>query len=185
MSAPKLEDLRRGYQHLWDTMVPRGWFATEALRLAKIVRDNRVKYEEITRRTGVPWQLIAVVHNLECSLSFEKHLHNGDPLTARTVQVPKGRPLKGSPPFTFEESAVDALQVDGLTTWRDWSVPGMLYKLEGFNGFGYRGRGINTPYLWSGCQHYSRGKYVKDGVFDEDAVSKQLGAALLLKALMD
>jgi len=59
----------------------------------------------------------------------------------------------------------------------------MLHELEGYNGFGSRKNGIFTPYLWSGCQHYTKGKYVDDSVWDKDAVSKQIGAAVILFVL--
>jgi lysozyme family protein len=36
------------------------------------------------------------------------------------------------------DSAVDALQFDGLTTNQDWSVAGILGSLEEYNGTGYR-----------------------------------------------
>ena len=61
----------------------------------------------------IPWWFVAVIHDLEASRNFNAHLHNGDPLTHRTVHVPKNRP-PGNPPFTFEESARDALTLDGL-----------------------------------------------------------------------
>jgi lysozyme family protein len=57
----------------------------------------------------VPWELIAALHEREAGGSFKGHLHNGDPLTGRTYHVPAGRPAKGSPPFTWEASAIDAL----------------------------------------------------------------------------
>jgi lysozyme family protein len=66
----------------------------------------------------------------------------------------------------------------------DWSVPHMLYLLEGYNGFGYRRRGLPTPYLWSFSNNYEKGKFVADGHYDPEAVSKQCGAALMLKAIM-
>lgn len=61
----------------------------------------------------------------------------------------------------------------------------MLYRLEGFNGFGYRSRGVATPYLWSFSNHYDRGKFVADGHWSADARSHQCGSALLLKILSD
>jgi lysozyme family protein len=60
----------------------------------------------------------------------------------------------------------------------------MLYLLEGYNGFGYRRRGVPTPYLWSFSNIYESGKFVLDGKFDPNAVSKQCGAALMLKAVL-
>jgi hypothetical protein len=106
-------------------------------------------------------------------------------LKARTVHVPAGRPKTGKPPFTWEQSAIDALRGRGLGAWKDWSVPGTLYQLEAYNGFGYRDHHptVPSPYLWSFSNHYTRGKYVADGRFSPTAVSQQVGAALLLKRL--
>jgi hypothetical protein len=122
---------------------------------------------------------------MECSCSFNKHLHNGDPLAGRTVRVPRGYPKKGNPPFSFFDSAVDALNVEGFTQWPDWSISGMLYCFERYNGFGYRKKNINSPYLWSGSNQYSKGKYVKDGVYDPQAVSSQIGTAVILRRLSE
>ena len=36
----------------------------------------------------------------------------------------------GKPPFTWEQSAIDALQFDGLTTVTTWTLPIILFKLE-------------------------------------------------------
>jgi lysozyme family protein len=137
-----------------------------------------------TNGSGVPWYFIACVHYLECSFSFKKHLHNGDPLTGYTVHVPAHRPKVGhAPPFTFEESAVDAIKLMKYDHVTNWSLPFILLKLEGYNGFGYNRKGIRTPYLWSYSNHYTKGKYVKDGVYDANAVSSQLGAAVILKRM--
>ena len=65
----------------------------------------------------------------------------------------------------------------------DWSVETTLVRLEEYNGLGYRQRGVESPYLWSFSQYYTKGKYIKDGVFDEDAVSQQCGGATLLRRL--
>lgn len=135
----------------------------------------------------IPWYFIACVHYLECSFSFRKHLHNGDPLTGYTVQVPAGRPKVGhAPPFTFEESAVDALKLMGFDKVRSWILPFILRKLEAYNGFGYfKYHKMNSPYLWSFSNHYTKGKYVKDGKFDKEAVSAQTGSAVILKRMED
>ncbi|RFZ92279.1 hypothetical protein D0C36_12630 [Mucilaginibacter conchicola] len=136
--------------------------------------------------SSVPWYFIACVHYMECSFSFKKHLHNGDPLTGYTVHVPAHRPKVGHPPpFTFEESAVDAIKFMKYDQVTNWSLPYILLKLEGYNGFGYNARGVKTPYLWSFSNHYVKGKYVSDGKFDADAVSSQMGAAVILKRMED
>jgi hypothetical protein len=74
-----------------------------------------------------------------------------------------------------------------LNTWGDWSVAGTLYQLERYNGWGYRlyHRDVLSPYLWSYSCHYSCGKYVADGKWSATAVSKQIGAAVLLRRMLD
>ena len=61
----------------------------------------------------------------------------------------------------------------------------MLYTIERYNGTGYLRyhKNVPTPYLWSGSQHYVKGKYVSDGKWSSSAVSKQVGAAVILKEL--
>lgn len=82
---------------------------------------------------------------------------------------------------------MDALKFKDLDEWGDWSLPGTLYQLERYNGWGYRRNHpeVKSPYLWSFCQHYTRGKYVSDKKFSKTAVSGQCGAAVLLRRLHD
>lgn len=154
------------------------WYCTKLMQY-------RPRYESIQKATGVPWWVVGAIHAMEGSFDFNTHLHNGDPLTARTVNVPKDRPQKGTPPFTWEVSAIDALTQDGLAGQADWSLPATLFRLESYNGFGSRRIGINTPYLWSFSNHYEKGKFVRDRVYDPQAVSKQCGAAVMIRALVD
>ena len=125
-----------------------------------------------------------MIHVLEASQRFDRHLHNGDPLHSRTVHVPKHRPLT-RPPFTWEASAIDALHYSGLAKWRNWSIAGTLFKLEAYSSWGYRRYHpqVLSPYLRSFSQHYQRGKYAADSRFDTNLISKQCGAAVLLKQL--
>ena len=112
------------------------------------------------------------------------HLHNGDPLTGRTVRVPAGRPTRGTPPFSWEESATDAITVNRYDKWNDWSIAGMLVAWERYNGLGYRPHGIHSPYVWACTDLYARGRYVADGRFDANAESRQCGAVAMLKGLI-
>jgi lysozyme family protein len=178
--------LRGEYQRLFDTCVIRPGRAQEVEQLSRKIGQNRQRYEAVSSGTGVPWYFIALIHCLEASFDFRTHLHNGDPLEAPTVRVPAGRPL-GPGPFTWEQSAQDALRLKRLHTWTDWTVPGVLYKLEGYNGFGYRRLNpkLNSPYLWSFSNHYSKGKYVADGRFSPSAISRQCGCAVLFRRLVD
>ncbi|MBL7720148.1 MAG: hypothetical protein JNL72_15025 [Flavipsychrobacter sp.] len=149
------------------------------------INASRARYEQVAQPLGIPWYFVGITHHLEGGSNFKKHLHNGDPLTARTVQVPKGRPLSGTPPFTWEYSANDALKLQKLDKWTDWSIAGILFKLEGYNGYGYRNKGIYSPYLWSYSNHYTKGKYTADGKYDANAVSKQCGAACIIKRMYE
>jgi lysozyme family protein len=57
--------------------------------------------------------------------------------------------------------------------------------LELYNGWGYRKIGSVTPYLWSFSNLYVKGKFVRDGVLDPEVISKQTGAAVILKRMLE
>lgn len=187
-SAPSLPDLRAGYRTLWDscTILPArtgeiAWVRSRLLR-------GRPRYEALATELRIPWFFVAAIHAMEAGGlrdPFTGHQHNGDPLTGRTVNVPAHRPPDGNPPFSWEASARDAHTMPGkqhhLQT--DWSLEAVLFRLEAYNGFGYRRRGLHSPYLWSFSNHSPRGRYVRDGVFDPNAESRQVGAAVILKDL--
>ena len=111
--------------------------------------------------------------------------------TRRAVQydastiVPKGRgPFTG--PDAFANGALDALRLEGFIGANDWGIARTLYRLEGFNGYGYHGKGVNSPYLYGGSTVYGPpeakgGKYVADHVFNAGVVDTQLGTAVILK----
>ena len=181
------ERLRSDYRRLFDTCSVRDNRAAEVESAIGTMISNLARYQRVADVIEMPWFVIAVIHLMESSLQFDRHLHNGDPLTERTTHVPSGRPLTGSPPFTWEESAMDALRLERMDRWSDWSVPGTLYKLEGYNGWGYRKYHpeVLSPYLWSYSNHYARGKYVADGTFSNTAVSRQMGAAVVLRRMAE
>jgi lysozyme family protein len=184
LTSTVFADLRDEYQRLYDRCEVRaGSEGTVAFYLKKL-RQGQPNYQLVEQQIKVPWVFVGIIHGMECGFNFAGHLHNGDPLTARTVQVPKGRPVSGNPPFTWLDSALDALRLKKMDQVTDWSVPHMLYLLEGYNGFGYRRRGLPSPYLWSFSNNYEKGKFVADGHYDPEAVSKQCGAALMLKAIV-
>ncbi len=173
------------YLNLYKSCEAKAEHFSEIDRLVEKIIDNRTRYEAVAQSTGVPWYLIAVIHNMESSQNFSRHLHNGDSLNARTKHVPKDRPRSGQPPFTWEESAIDALKLRRLHHIDEWSVSRILYELEGYNGWGYRiyHTHVLSPYLWSYSNHYISGKYIADGTWSDTAKSKQCGAALLIKRL--
>ncbi|MCC6356922.1 MAG: peptidoglycan-binding protein [Verrucomicrobiae bacterium] len=177
------EALRSEYAKLFSAAAIRdAWKDRVSMALDRALR-GRARYRSVGAPMRVPWLWIAAIHSLESDADFTTHLHNGDPLTRRTRQVPAGRPPAGKPPFTWEASATDALTLKSLDVWEDWSICGMLFQAERYNGWGYRRfhPGILSPYLWSGTFHYTRGKYIADGQWSPSAVSQQVGAAAILK----
>ncbi|ACK69206.1 Peptidoglycan-binding domain 1 protein [Gloeothece citriformis PCC 7424] len=180
------DDLKKEYIMLYKTCQIRPERIEEIDGYIDRIVEKKDKYKAVESATKVPWYFVAGIHLLESTLNFNTHLHNGDPLTNRTIHVPAGRPLPPkNPPFTWIESAIDALTYQGLTTWHDWSVEGLCFKFEEYNGWGYRmyHPQVKFPYLWSFSNHYTKGKYASDGHFDPNLVSQQCGAMVLLKRM--
>lgn len=153
-------------------------------RLVNKIVASRERYQAVSGhfKNPIRWYHVAIIHYLECSLDFTRYLGNGQALNRITTIVPKGR----GPFRSFEIGAIDAIRLQGLDKEWDWSIGNTLYLLEGYNGYGYsKYHQINSPYLYSGSDHYQVGKYVRDGVYDPNAVSTQIGAALLLKTILE
>lgn len=157
---------------------------TQIDKIADRIIANKDRYVSLQTETGIPWYFIGALHYRESNLDFDTHLHNGDPLTARTRRVPKGYPKEGTPPFTWEESALDALKIKGLHEIETWDWNELAYQGERFNGFGYRAKNTPSPYLWSGTDIYKGGKYVRDHVFDRNTFDKQMGIIPIMERVI-
>ena len=166
----------------------------EVKLISKRILEGKERYEGVaeTLDNGIPWWFIGITHFMEAGHKYPKqfdyHLHCGDPLTARTFHVPSGRPIadpkagKGKP-YTWEESALDALKYMKYYKVNDWRIENCLILFAKFNGLGYKKKGVPNPYLWSFTTEYIKGKYVADGRYDPNAVSKQPGVAAIMKDL--
>jgi lysozyme family protein len=164
----------------------------ERWQTAKITRDcsaaakglvsAKPRYQTVEAKTGVPWFVIAVIHERESGQNWFANLAQGDPWNKVSIHVPAGR----GPFRSWEDAAADALTdcAPYLARNQDWSIGGTLTKLEEYNGLGYAARGVPSPYLWAGTNQYRSGKYVRDGVYDASAVDSQPGCAGLLLAIM-
>ena len=150
-----------------------------------VAASAKVRYQNVSTKTKVPWFVIAVIHEREASQSWKANLAQGDPWNKVSIHVPKGR----GPFQSWEEAAVDALvNCDPhAAAWKDWTAGGALTLLEEYNGLGYAARGVPSPYVWASTDQYRKGKYVADGHYDPNAVDHQLGCAALLSrmALLD
>lgn len=154
----------------------------EFLPVAKRLVAAKQRYLTVSARTGIPWPFIAVTHEREASQNWFSSLAQGDAWNRVSTHVPKGR----GPFQSWEEAAYDALVncAPYAARNKDWSIGGLLTLLEQYNGLGYVNHGLSSPYIWSGTDQYSHGKYVSDGVFDPNAIDKQLGCAGLIMAMM-
>jgi lysozyme family protein len=195
------EAVKAGYGNLWRSMTIRPERRAQLERATAKVLRGKSRYLAVERITGVPWFVTGLEHYREADCDFACHLHNGDNghpdaqgrLTVRTHQVPPGRP-KSDPPWTWEESARDALSIDGLdkVDWAVEPIARLLYMTEKFNGLGYFGHNVNSPYVWAGSNHYGdpndpeqHGKFTGDHQFSSGVIDSQLGCAPLLAVLME
>lgn len=186
MSEQTLQTLKEGYLNLYKTAIVSSFRYQEIDRVIdKLLIPNNSRYLAVQSILGVPWYVTACIHYRESGCDFLTHLHNGDSLFIRTIHEPKGRPVRGVPPFSWEESATDAINYQGLDKVKDWSIPSMLYHLEKYNGFGYFIKEINSPYLWAGTNFYSKGKFIGDGIFNATFVDRQIGCATLIKRMQE
>lgn len=145
----------------------KAWFTEESARLKRLGHD-------------VPWFMIAVTKEMEAGIDagFKLSIAQGDRWDRVSINVPRGR----GPFDSWFEAADDALIkcAPYMALWKNWTVGGALTISMKYNGLGYFRMGVPNPYLFSGTTLYTRGKYIRDGVFDPNAVSAQIGIAALL-----
>lgn len=152
--------------------------------VAKRLLATKTRYQAVAARTGVPWFVIAVIHERESSQNWNGSLAQGDPWNRVSVHVPSGR----GPFNSWEDAAVDALVncAPHAAKWNDWSAGGTLTLLELYNGLAYANHGVPSPYVWSGTNQYTIGKILVDHGPIEPVEDKQLGCAgliIVLKAM--
>lgn len=177
-------DLQSEYENLWATMTIRPEKAAAVDAIARRLIKDRPRYELVEKTTGVPWPVIAALHNRESDADFATQLAQGDPLDRVSHNEPDGR----GPFNTWEEGAFDALvTLKHLDKVPAWTPARVCYEVERYNGFGYRNfhPHVLSPYMWSFSNHYTKGKYTSDEHFDEDTVDKQCGAMPIIKRIME
>jgi lysozyme family protein len=177
---PTFESMKAGYTAMWNTMeVTR----TDPVNMAarKIIAMRSI-YEEAEKATGAPWYFIGALHMRECNNNMRGCLTNGEMIVGTNKKT--RLETKGRGPFpTWLSSAVDCAELEDWDEVTDWSIERCLYEGEKFNGWGYLKKG-NSPYVWAGSNHYTRGKYVRDGVYSSTTVDPQLGIAPVMKAIL-
>lgn len=154
------------------------------------------EYLAVERRTGVPWWVVAVIHQREGNQDFSTSLAQGDPWNEVSQHVPAGR----GPFASWEDAAIDALvNCSPYLAHQTWTnVGATLTNLERYNGLGYAIGPVTyrngvvvqryapqpSPYLWAGTNQYQSGKYVADHVYSPTAIDRQIGCAALVLGMM-
>lgn len=150
---------------------------------------HKAEYQSVADQTGVPPELVAAIHWRESSGNFGTYLHQGDPLGKPPVHVPTDIPTfqKGE----WDKAAANALNNKGKKECQDAlgmnkdtkDRAAMAAYAERYNGLGYNNKGVASPYVYSGSNQYSAGKYVKDGVYSPTAVDQQVGVIPLVDSI--
>lgn len=153
-----------------------------ALRLVALAA--KTQYQEVEKTTGVPWYVIAVIHEREADQSWMANLAQGDRWDRVSIHVPRGH----GPFESWYDAAVDALEkcAPYAARWKDWSIGGQLTILDLYNGTGYEDYHHEpSPYIWGATNIEQIGKYVRDGVYNHSVWDTQLGCAAMLKKMME
>jgi lysozyme family protein len=163
-----------------------GKFGAEVKEFSDFYRKNKARYETVSQKTGFPPDFIAAVYWREHPRDFNGMMSNGASLNKKSTIAPYDGPYS-----SWEESALAALgnssrqaQLKKAGLDKDPNDLAALATLaEKWNGVGYSNKGLPSPYLFSGTDVYSKGKYVADGVYDPNTVDKQIGVVPLLVAV--
>lgn len=151
---------------------------------------HKADYQSVSDQTDVPPELVAAIHWREGSGNFGTYLHQGDPLGKAPVNVPTNIPTfqKGE----WDKAAAHALntkdkkecqKVLGMTKDTKDRAAIAAYA-ERYNGTGYDKKNVPSPYVYSGTDEYTSGKFVKDHVYSPTAVDKQLGVMPMVDSIM-
>jgi len=129
-------------------------------------------YDAGCKATGVPIIVAAASFEREAGSKFNLNPAQGWPLDSKSKDVPYNGPFHDWTSAQIAAYEIDGLDKVGAANWY-WETG--CYEEEGFNGWGYRARGVHTPYLWAGTNIYTKGKYTSDRGYDPNVVDEQLG----------
>jgi lysozyme family protein len=130
-----------------------------------------------------PWEFVALVHRMEASSDEDKQIMNGGLWKDQSVGSIKVTSFIQSATLNIKEFFRKYRTNPKVVLASPESI---LYWCEAWNGWGYRNKGLHSPYIIGGIEsplYDMEGKYTKDGEFDSSAKTKQVGCAILLKHL--
>lgn len=177
--------LSKEYEYLWSICSVNPNSLNTVLRFVQIVKNHKPYYLSVQTKTNVPWYVVAANHMREASCDFDKCLANGQPWDQKTSIVPIGV----GPWDSWVNAAIWAYEYQGTSGKTDWTLSSCFYRLEAFNGFGYRLHDANTipknasPYIYSMTPFYEKGLFVADHRVNPNKVDANPGCMALLKAL--
>lgn len=158
-----------------------------SLTCARLLHDKQT-FLDLQKESTVPAAALMALAEREMSGNLHCYLGNGQRLTMRTTLVPKGRGPFPDTPAGFIAGAMDALTLDGLihvaAMQGGWSRARFCYESELWNGFGYRARGIPSPYVYGGTTVQRPGKFIRDGVYSATVMDPQLGTLAIVEELV-
>ena len=198
ISKPDTPLYRYTEEHVSNIIVVDSKFDAERDKFKAAYEKNIDRYQELADEIGVPPELIAVIHYRENTKdylegNFNVYLHNGEQLGKKTEKVPKGIYFDN-----FDLAAEDAIKAKENyiekyhLTAESNDIVAMMCFAEVYNGLGYYNNGHISPYLYSGTNIYTSGKYVEErndkgqyvSVYKEEVVDSQIGAYILLNSIL-
>lgn len=153
------------------------------------LRNDKELFEEVYSKTSVPTAVLMALAEREMSGNTHCYLGNGQPLNRRTTIVPLNRgPWLEAYPQNFVAGCIDSLHLDGLDKYAQkyggWSLALLGYASEDWNGWGYRARGIPSPYFVGATTVQKSGKFIRDHVYSATTMDPQLGTLAIVEELV-
>lgn len=147
---------------------------------------NKARYEKVSETAGIPPKMIAALHWRESTGDFGTYLHQGDPLGKQAVNEPADIPIfkewepAAQHALGLKNSTQRAYKIDANTT----DEAALTSYAERYNGLGYHNyHAMASPYVFSGTDQYSKGKYVGDGDWDANHKDQQLGVLAMMRRI--
>jgi len=175
----RYSDIWPRYAKWWDDMSINAPRVAEFTTEAQYAIHNKVTYQIVEQKRGLPWPMIACIHRREGDGNFATYLGNGQLLTEKTTEVPADRgPFTG--PNAFIDGCLDAIDYEKWGAISDWRLEKQLYYMLLFNGVGSESWGHPSSYIWGGTSIQQPGKWIRDHVWSSTVMDPQPGCAPLL-----